>query len=236
MRYIYDRGGINLAEQLNIYQKLAKIRKQVEVVQKNRSGYGYRYVTDDELMAKISGVMDKYGVSLIPSVVPDSMSVEPYTYEKIKKGEKEIVNEILVSGEMQFTWVDNANPDDRITVDWAVVGQQSDASQSFGSGLTYAYRYFLLKFFGVATPEDDPDKWRSKQREAAEAEERAIAKGLIEAFHTTCSDFLENNPDKKDDVKAFLGQYAKESNYFAIKEVALANKLIEDFQKNFLEG
>lgn len=225
-----------MAEQLNLYQKLAKIRKQVEVVQKNRSGYGYRYVTDDELMAKISGVMDKYGVSLIPSVVPDSMLVEPYTYEKIKKGEKEIVNEILVSGEMRFTWVDNANPDDRITVDWAVVGQQSDASQSFGSGLTYAYRYFLLKFFGVATPEDDPDKWRKKQREAAEAEERAIAEGLIEAFHTTCSEFLESNPGKKDEVKSFLSQYAKDSNYFAIKEVALANKLIEDFQKNFLEG
>ena len=28
-------------EQLNIYQKLAKIRKQVEVIQKNKRGYGY---------------------------------------------------------------------------------------------------------------------------------------------------------------------------------------------------
>lgn len=32
-------------EQLNIYQKLAKIRKQVEVIQKNKRGYGYTYGT-----------------------------------------------------------------------------------------------------------------------------------------------------------------------------------------------
>lgn len=29
-----------MAENLNIYQKLAKIRKPVEVIKKNRKGYG----------------------------------------------------------------------------------------------------------------------------------------------------------------------------------------------------
>lgn len=29
--------------QLNIYQKLAKVREQVEVLRKNKSGYGYTY-------------------------------------------------------------------------------------------------------------------------------------------------------------------------------------------------
>lgn len=45
-----------MAEQnLNIYQKLAKIRKQVEVIQRNKKGYGYTYVSEDEILAKISG-------------------------------------------------------------------------------------------------------------------------------------------------------------------------------------
>ena len=60
-----------MAETLNLYQKLAKIRKPVEVMQRNKSGFGYKYVTDTELLAKISGLMDKYGVSLVPSVVPN---------------------------------------------------------------------------------------------------------------------------------------------------------------------
>ena len=35
-----------MAEQnMNIYQKLAKIRKQVEVIQRNKAGYGYKYVS-----------------------------------------------------------------------------------------------------------------------------------------------------------------------------------------------
>ena len=75
-------------EKLNLYQKLAKVRKAVEVVQKNKSGYGYKYVTDDELLAKITGAMDKYGVTLIPSVVPETFKVMPYTYTKPNVREK----------------------------------------------------------------------------------------------------------------------------------------------------
>lgn len=52
----------------NIYQKLAKVRKQVEVIRKNKSGYGYKYVTEDEILAKISVFMDKYHLSLVPSM------------------------------------------------------------------------------------------------------------------------------------------------------------------------
>ena len=229
-----------LAEQLNLYQKLARIRKQVEVVQKNKSGFNYRYVTDDELMARISGLMDKYSVSLIPSVVQDSLSVEPYTYTKTKTDKKtkettsETVNEVLVSGDMQFVWVNNDKPEERIVVDWALTGQQSDASQSFGSGLTYSYRYFLLKFFGVATPEDDPDKWRSKQRAAAEAEEKAITDGIINAFDSMVREYLEKNPDDAPKVKDLTSKYVKNGNYFAIKEASLANKLVEDFNNEFM--
>ena len=59
---------------LNIYQKLAKIRKQVEVIQKNKAGYGYKYVSEDEILARISTFMDKYSLSLIPSITKDTLS------------------------------------------------------------------------------------------------------------------------------------------------------------------
>ena len=31
-------------KELNLYQKLAKIRRSVEVLEKDKAGYGYRYV------------------------------------------------------------------------------------------------------------------------------------------------------------------------------------------------
>lgn len=57
-----------MSEVLNIYQKLAKIRKPVEVIKKNRKGYGYTYVDEEEILSKITGLMGKYGVSLIPNI------------------------------------------------------------------------------------------------------------------------------------------------------------------------
>nr|DAM60834.1 MAG TPA: ERF superfamily protein [Caudoviricetes sp.] len=225
-------------QNLNIYQKLAKIRKQVEVIQRNKKGYGYTYVSEDEILAKISGFMDKYALSLIPSVVHNSSIVSPYSTKKTKstnKGEiyEENVNEVLVSADMVFTWVNNENPEERVDVPWILVGHQSDGSQSFGSGLSYAMRYFLLKFFNIATPDDDPDKWRSKQRAAGAAEDKMIAEEIISSFDTLVKDYLASNPDKAEEVKKFVAKYVKGGNYFAITESVLASKLIADFKETF---
>lgn len=223
-----------MAETLNLYQKLAKIRKPVEVMQRNKSGFGYKYVTDTELLAKISGLMDKYGVSLIPRIVPNSTSVLPYSYEKTKAGKTEIVNEILVHGDMQYIWVNNDNPEEKIVVDWAMVGHQGDGSQGFGSALTYSMRYFLLKYFGVATPEDDPDSWRAKQRAAEKEEEIAVAKGIIETVHGIVTEFLAKNPDKQTEVKKLVVKYVKGGDYFKINEPVLAKKLLDDINNTFI--
>ena len=222
-----------MAETLNLYQKLAKIRKPVEVMQRNKSGFGYKYVTDTELLAKISGLMDKYGVSLVPSVVPNSTKVEPYSYEKIKGGKTEIINEILVHGDMKYTWVNNDNPNEQIVVDWVMVGHQGDGSQGFGSALTYSMRYFLLKYFGVATPDDDPDSWRSKQKEAAMLEEKTIAEGIINEVHNIVTNYLSSNEEKRPEVKKLVSKYVKGGDYFKIKEPVLANKLLDDIN-NFI--
>lgn len=230
-----------MAERLNIYQKLAKIRKQVEVVQKNKSGYGYKYVTDDELLAKITAGMDKYGVSLIPNIVPETLQVQPYTYKKTKKEKQngqfvtyeENVNEFITTSDMQYIWVNNENPEEKVVVNWSMVGQQSDASQCLGSGLTYSMRYFLLKYFNVATPDDDPDAWRSKQKAAEVAEDKAVAEQIIAVLDTEIKSFLADNPKKSNDVKTLVSKYTKNGNYFAITESALAAKLLDDFKANF---
>ncbi len=226
-------------ENLNIYQKLARVRKKVEVIQRNKAGYGYKYVSEDEILAKISGSMDKYNLSLIPSVIHTDTVVEPYHTRKTKvtkTGEiyEENVNEVLVKADMVFKWVNNDNPDDYIEVPWILVGHQSDGSQSFGSGLSYAMRYFLLKFFNIATPDDDPDKWRSKQRAANNAEDKMIAEGIISSFDAEVKEFLEANKDKAGDVKKLASKYAKGGNYFAVTDPAIASKLLEDFRKTFI--
>lgn len=180
--------------QLNIYQKLAKVREQVEVLRKNKSGYGYTYVSEDEILAKIQVFMKKYHLSLIPNIVGGTTKVEPYPYKKTKttkSGEfyEENVNEVLVSADMTWTWINDDCPEEKVVVGWTLVGQQSDASQAFGSGLTYADRYFLLKYFNIATTNDDPDSHRSKQKAAEAAEDKMIAEQIMQKFDDTVKTF-----------------------------------------------
>lgn len=231
-----------MAEQapMNIYQKLAEVRRQVEVLKKNKAGYGYRYVDEEEILSRISVFMTKYGLSLIPGIVPGTTKVEQYHYIKTKSTKSgeifdEHKNEILVSADTTFTWVNNDNPDERIVVPWTLIGQQEDASQSFGSGLTYSSRYFLLKYFNIATSEDDPDAFRTKQKNAERDEDRRTAESIVQKLDESIRAFLSDNPDKAADVKKLAATYVKGGNYTAIKESKVAAKLYADFKKEFLK-
>lgn len=224
-----------MSENLNIYQKLARIRKQVEIMKKDTKAYGYNYTKEESILAKITVFMDKYNLSLIPSIVPGTTVVSPYSYKKTKttnKGDvyEENVNEVLVQADTTWTWINNDNPEEFITVCWAMVGQQSDASQSFGSGLTYSSRYFLLKYFNISTSNDDPDHFRTKQREAEEAERRVVLEQIINEVDRAINEFIDANPKKTDAVKAIATKYVKNGDYFSIKEPELAGKLLQEVQ------
>lgn len=224
-----------MSEQMNIYQKLAKIRKQVEIMKKDTKAYGYNYTKEESILAKITVFMEKYNLSLIPGIVPGTTTVLPYSYKKTKstgKGDiyEENVNEVLVFADTTWTWINNDDPSEFITVPWSMVGQQTDASQSFGSGLTYSSRYFLLKYFNISTSNDDPDKFRTMQKEAEAEQERVVAEQIIEDIDKTIKGCLEANPGKKEDLKKLVSKYVKNGDYFAIKESALAAKLLKELK------
>ena len=205
---------------LNLVQKLAKIREMVEVLRKNKSGFNYKYVTEDEILARVAAGMKKYGVSLQPSIVPGTLSVTPVSYTKTKNTKsgdqlKEEINETLVHAELTFTWVNCDDVNDTLVVPWALVGQQGDASQAFGSGLTYANRYYMLKFFQIATPDDDPDNWRSKKEEAEQEAEMAIVRPIITKIDDHVKAYLNANENEASARKALIEvvkKYVKDGN------------------------
>ena len=93
----------------------------------------------------------------------------------------------------------------------------------------------MLKFFNIATPDNDPDNFRGKQREAEAAEDRAIADEIINTFDEELKEFLESHKGKTEDAKKLVAKYVKDGNYFKIKESAVAAKLLDDFEKTFLD-
>lgn len=226
------------AKQLNLYQKLAKIRKLVDIVSKDKSGYNYKYADVNEILAKVKGGMEANGVSLIPEIVHNSVTVTLQRMVKprvTKSGDmiEDVTYEYLYDSDMVFTWVNNDSPDEKIIVPWHIVGSQSDPSQAFGSALTYTTRYFLLDYFQIAQ-DNDVEKYRTKQREAQDAEDISTAAELIKTFKLAANTFLSDNPDKRDALNEFSKRYVRGGNLDAIKEPLLAQKLLKDFEKEFL--
>lgn len=229
-----------MEETLNLTQKLAKIRAIADVVSKEKRGYNYTYADITTILAKITAGMKRYEVSLIPQIVPGTASVSQnvITNTKVDKTGKSydsVSTEMLVKAEMIFRWVNDEDTDDYLDVPWFVVGSQGDPSQAFGSGLTYCTRYFLTNFFQIAQADSDVDAYRSKQKEAEVAEDKAIAEEIINNFDTMVKSFLADNPGATEDVKKFISKFAKNGNYFAIKEPVLASKLLNDFKAKYIE-
>lgn len=230
-----------MEEKLNLFQKLAKIRAMSDVAQKNKQGFKYTYTDITEILANVTGGMKKYGVSLIPMIVPNTSSVdknELVATKFDKKGEAydQKTTEFLFTADMLFKWVNDEDPAEVIDVPWFITGSMADPAQAVGSGLTYTTRQFLTAYFQIAQSADiDVDEYRSKQKQAEESESKAIAESIIKDFDVMVKTFLADNQDKKDEVIAFLKKYAKNANYLAIKEPSLASKLVNDFKVTYMK-
>lgn len=182
--------------------------------------------------------MKDYGVSLIPSIVPESMSVEKNEIVKTKVTktgqtyeDKKV--EMLVTGYINFRWVNDENPEEYLDVPWFLTGSQDDPSQSFGSAITYCTRYFLTSFFSIAQPDSDVDAYRAKQKMAEEEKDRAIVESILEEVDRVFTNFLEKNPSKKAAAKDLAMKYAKSGNYKTIKDPEKAAKLLDEAMQAF---
>ncbi len=224
----------------NIYQKLETIFDLVDVLQKTKSGHNYTYVPEEEILAKITVGLKQEGLQVYPSIVPGTLKIEGQNYERVKNTNKETmlkipVHENVVSADMVFTWVNLENPIERIEVPWIVVGQQLDASQAFGSGLSYCVRYFYLKYFHVATTQDDPDVWRSKQAEVVEKQNSEITAEVLSELTDTISAYLKGHESPKEaqvGLTEFVTKHNEgKANYMKITDLDKARVLLEKVKK-----
>lgn len=141
-------------EYKNIYQKLLEIQKKVIGLGKDKKSNTYEYVTGSKVLEYIKPLMNEYGLVLKQEVLSIENTRQDYKtgigtqYEKPKS---EILSKVL----MRFTWVDceTGEKDENL---FGANGQ-NDWEKGLGSALTYAERYFLLKYFHIATDEDDID-------------------------------------------------------------------------------
>ncbi|MEF2965078.1 ERF family protein [Paenibacillus sp. M1] len=151
---------------LNLWQKLVKVREVAGGFSKDTKSYGYSYVSGNQVLSKIKDKMNELNLLLLPSTQVGEHHTHAY---KTAKGKDAL--DFVVKGEMSYTWINGDNPTERETVTWAYYGQQDEISKAYGSALTYSERYYLLKSLGLPTDEDDPDGKESGGNEPVTTEQ-----------------------------------------------------------------
>lgn len=137
---------------LNLHQKLVKVRSATLYVSKSQKGYNFQYAGAAELLAVVRPIMDEMNLLLVPNV-------EEFELIKFKKGNGEIqIPKIVIS----YTWINADNPSEQLRVTLPFFEDKMTGCQGIGSLLTYAERYFLYKFFQVATDHDSPEEFYKK--------------------------------------------------------------------------
>ena len=153
---------------MSIYKKLHKIQAHILGLRKDKDGNNYRYVTGDKLLGYVKPLMNELGLILKQEIISIDNERQNYhtsfSYDKeTKTWNGKPKSEILSKVMMRFTWVDveTGEKDENL---FGANGQ-NDWDKGVGSALTYGERYFLLKFFHIATDEDDIDNPNRKKQE-----------------------------------------------------------------------
>ena len=141
---------------------------------------------------------------------------------------------------MRFTWIDSETGETDINLFGA--NGQNDWEKGLGSALTYAERYFILKYFHISTDEDDIDNPNRKpQVEKAQVEKAPVKKAPVKKEYTDCTTkeelreyYASLNPERQKIMKTLVTEFALNLNNDRLIEQKMDNKtFLEETIKEF---
>jgi len=208
---------------MNIYQKLIEVRKEVPYLQKADQGAQYSYTGSSRVLASLKKKMDELGLLLVPAITKPTLHESPIEFKDQNGNVTKRTTTYFTELEMTMTWINADDPKEQITVPWYGQGVDIAGEKGVGKALTYAEKYFMLKFFNIATDKDDPDAFQAKhdlveminQKQIAEIKElwtglgykepdlnkqtaKLYKKSLVQLTEKMAYEFIENLKSMKD--------------------------------------
>lgn len=153
-----------MTEQLNIYQKIADVKANIEGFTKDTKGYNYSYVSGSQVLHRIRNKMIEHNLLLVPKTSDENYKQIEVTRFNKKASREVTTSEFVVEMKLTYLWINADKPEEQLEVSFYSVGQQDDVSKAHGTALTYAERYFLMKFFNIPTDEDDADAKQKQEK------------------------------------------------------------------------
>lgn len=198
--------------ELNLYQKIADVKANIDGFTKDTKGYNFSYVSGSQILHRIRSKMIEHNLLLVPNTTNEQWTTHTY---KNKKGNE--VVDFVVEMDLNYKWINADKPEEQLDISYHAFGQQSDISQAHGTALTYAERYFLMKFFNIPTDEDDADA-KQKQDKYSKVDPKNIAE--LENEITMFSELMKSlgKDVSTDQVKQQLG--IKDINQLSNNQIA----------------
>ncbi|MDD5239972.1 MAG: ERF family protein, partial [Candidatus Nanoarchaeia archaeon] len=147
---------------MNLYQKLIEVRKIVPYLQKENQGEQYKYVSSSQVLGNVKAKLDELGILLIPTVKSHAVSISSIEILNEKGTPTKRTNTYFTELDMLMVWVNAEKPDEKIECTWYGQGVDIAGEKGVGKALTYAEKYFMLKFFNIPTDKDDPDAFQKR--------------------------------------------------------------------------
>lgn len=193
-----------------LYAALAKAQGEFLPVIKNRQAHYGKYADLGSVLNSVRPALSKYGLCLFQRVSSAEDSVYVTTYLAHEGGA------CIESGEL--------------VMPVAMSGGKMTQIQCFGSAETYARRYSLSAFLGIASDDDDDgnggDPMQKQERPAKKPYSQSDASVWTEAARTAASRgteayqawFTASNADKK--IKPWLSDFVSSGAHSEMKALA----------------
>lgn len=151
-------------QELNLFQKIADVKANIDGFTKDAKSYNYSYVSGSQVLHRIRNKMIENNLLLVLKTSEENYKQIDVTRFNKKAGREITTSEFIVEMKLTYIWINADKPEEQFEVTFYAIGQQDDVSKAHGTALTYAERYFLMKFFNIPTDEDDADAKEKQEK------------------------------------------------------------------------
>jgi hypothetical protein len=203
-------------KELNIYQRMNLVMKEVDYIKKRvkKDGMKYNFVSHDDVSSLLHDPLAENGIMMIPTI--DGYKIEwakSFKTDYNTKARTEIEEKTHILN-MTVHFVNIDKPEDRITVTGCGYAIDNE-DKGYGKAMSYALKYVLLKTFLLESgDEDDIDAYQEdsskkpaskpapKPLELPKPSVALLTKAQVDEIKALTLDY----PDIVEEVKKFAGK------------------------------
>ncbi|ASN67674.1 ERF family protein [Staphylococcus epidermidis] len=222
-----------MTEQLNLYQKIADVKANIEGFTKDTKGYNYSYVSGSQVLHRIRNKMIEHNLLLVPKTSDENYKQIEVTRFNKKASREVTTSEFVVEMKLTYLWINADKPEEQLEVSFYSVGQQDDVSKAHGTALTYAERYFLMKFFNIPTDEDDADaKQKQEKYNKASSQTVGVLKQEVLNFIDLMKSLDKEVSQQQVEQKFGIQNYTSMTEQQAVSTISKIQNMANKYKEN----